>query len=124
MPKKAKRQCKVFGCKNYAKDNEAYCEEHLKNENRKYNKYLRGYDAHERYDSRWIKVRNIYIKQHPLCEECLKENKYTKATLVHHKIPVAVDENKKYDIENLKSLCEHHHQLIHKNMLEEYKYNF
>ena len=76
MPQKAKRQCKVFGCKNYAKVNEAYCEEHLKQDNKKYNSYLRKYDANERYDGRWYRVRNIYIKQHPLCEECFKENKW------------------------------------------------
>ena len=123
MPRKSKRQCGVFGCTNFAKDGESFCEEHLKKENQKYNKYLRGYDSHERYDSRWIKVRKMYITNHPLCEECLKENKYTKATLVHHKLPVAVDENKKYDLENLESVCSSCHKKLHDQMEKEiYKF--
>lgn len=121
MPSKAKRQCKVFGCKNYARGNEAYCEEHLKQDNKKYNSYLRKYDANERYDSRWNRVRNIYIKQHPLCEECFKENKYTKATIVHHKKPIECGGDK-YDIENLESVCDSCHQKIHSKIKIEYKF--
>ena len=123
MPKKARRQCGVFGCTNFAKDGKSYCEEHLKSESKKYEKYLRGYDAHARYDSRWVKVRNIYIKSHPFCEECIKENKFTKATIVHHIIPVSVDENKKYDLENLESVCASCHKKIHDKLgAPEYKF--
>ena len=122
MPRKSKRQCGVFGCTNFAKDGESFCEEHLKKENQKYNKYLRGYDSHERYDSRWIKVRKMYITNHPLCEECLKENKYTKATIVHHIKPIECG-GAKYDFENLKSVCASCHQKIHNKIKIEYKFN-
>lgn len=123
MPRKAKRQCGVFGCTNFAKDGESYCEEHLKSENRKYEKYLRGYDAHERYDSRWVKVRKMYLNGHRLCEECLKENKHVKATIVHHKIPVSENENLKYDLENLEAVCASCHNKIHSKMEKQvYKY--
>ena len=84
--------------------------------------YLRGYDANERYDSRWKKVRNIYIKAHPLCEECIKENRFIKATVVHHKLPIE-NGGDKYDLSNLESLCQSHHMSIHKN-LEKVNYKF
>lgn len=113
MPRKARRMCSIAGCKNLAIEGKTYCEEHLKKENKKYERYLRGYNTSERYDSRWNKIRNLYIKSHPLCEECLKENKTTKGTIVHHKIPVSENENLKYDLENLETVCASCHKKIH-----------
>ena len=79
MPRKAKRPCQVFSCRKFAVDGETYCEEHLKKENRNYDKFSRGYKSGERYDARWNRVRKVYLSGHPLCEECLKENKITRA---------------------------------------------
>lgn len=32
----------------------------------------------------WRKLRETYLKEHPLCEDCLAEGKVTPATDVHH----------------------------------------
>ena len=116
MPRKAKRPCQVFSCRKFAVDGETYCEEHLKKENRNYDKFSRGYKSGERYDARWNRVRKVYLSGHPLCEECLKENKITRGTIVHHIVPVSENENLKYDLENLETVCASCHQKIHNKL--------
>lgn len=89
-----------------------YCEEHQKLMNRHYNSFQRGYDSGERYGSAWRVIRNRYIKQHPLCERCLVNGKYTPADLVHHKKPLS--EGGSNDDSNLMSLCCSCHEKIHR----------
>ena len=89
-----------------------FCEEHLHLQQRNYDRFKRKYKHRERYDSRWDKVRNIYIKEHPLCEECLKNEIITNARIVHHKVPIE-DGGAIYDYENLMSVCDSCHQKIH-----------
>lgn len=124
MPRKPLRQCAIATCKNLVEnDGDIYCKEHKPKEIKKYDKYLRGYKSSKRYDSRWNKLRNIYIKEHPFCEECMKENKFIKATVVHHKVPVEVDETRRYDLTNFESLCDSHHKRIHDKLgAPEYKF--
>lgn len=125
MPRKPLRQCAVNNCPNLVeKSGDIYCKDHMKNDKRirdiNYNKYFRKYDANKRYDTRWKKVRDIYISSHPFCEECIKENNFIKATLVHHIKPIE-DGGEKYDFNNLESLCQTHHMLIHKRIEREKK---
>ncbi len=91
---------------------EIYCEKHRKERQKEYELYQRKYNHRERYDGRWDKVRNIYIKNHPLCEECLKENITTVGELVHHKIPIE-DGGEKYDFDNLETVCRSCHSKLH-----------
>ena len=87
MPRKSKRLCVINNCPNLVElDGDIFCKEHSLIEERKYEKYSRGFVGNERYDSRWKRVRNIYIEKHSFCEKCLKENKFIKATVVHYKI--------------------------------------
>ncbi|MBD5113581.1 MAG: HNH endonuclease [Ruminococcaceae bacterium] len=109
MPRKPKRSCRYPGCSKLTE--RAYCEEHQRLMNSHYNKFSRGYDSNERYNSAWRKIRTRYIKQHPLCERCLAEGRYTPADLVHHKKPLSdggTNENS-----NLMSLCYSCHEIIH-----------
>lgn len=116
MPHKPLRQCAVRTCPNLVeKHGDIYCKEHKSLEAKKYDKYLRGYDDSKRYDSRWTKLRNLFIKSFPFCSLCREEGRMTKATVVHHIIPVEEDESLKYSWDNLMSLCQHHHMQIHKN---------
>lgn len=73
-------------------------------------------------DSRWRKVRQTYIQNHPLCEECLKEGKVYAGTLedplqVHHKkSPFAngiINYELLLDDRNLETICSYHHGLEH-----------
>lgn len=123
MPRKPMRQCAINNCPNLVeKDGDIYCKEHLKEENKKYNRHFRKYDANKRYDKQWNKLREIYIHSHPFCEECMKENIFIKATVVHHIKPIE-DGGDKYDMSNLKSLCQHHHKMIHDKIgTPEYKF--
>jgi 5-methylcytosine-specific restriction enzyme A len=66
----------------------------------------------------WRKIRNQYIKDHPLCEECLREDRTTPGKEVDHIKPVnqsnAYDTNGGYygeplDYNNLQTLCTMHH---------------
>lgn len=108
MPKKPKKPCSFPGCPKLT--DKRYCEEHEKVMNDRYNKYERPYDSSVRYGSEWRKVRNRYIKAHPLCEECLATGKVTAATEVHHILPV--NHGGTHDDSNLRSLCKSCHSRI------------
>lgn len=81
--------------------------------------------GNENYDavyntSIWRKLRLQYISEHPLCERCLKIDKITPATQVHHLIPIDegnnVSEKKTlgYNWDNLEALCQDCHKKEHK----------
>lgn len=65
----------------------------------------------------WRKLRTTYLKQHPLCEECLKTGKVTPASSVHHiKTPFSKGEVNQFlllDYNNLESVCHECHSIIH-----------
>ena len=120
MPMRALRGCSISGCANLVeKAGDRYCKDHKKIYNKNYDKFERKYEHDERYDSRWKKVREIYIKSHMFCEECMKNGKLVKASLVHHKIPIEFG-GEKYDFENLMSLCQSCHQKIHRQLGHRY----
>ena len=65
----------------------------------------------------WRKLRNTYLKQHPICEKCLEKGKITPATSVHHvRSPFSngdVNFNLLLDANNLMSVCHLCHAEIH-----------
>jgi 5-methylcytosine-specific restriction protein A len=65
----------------------------------------------------WRKLRETYLKQHPVCEECLNKGKVTPATSVHHKeSPFKKGEINRHlflDYNNLMSVCHECHADIH-----------
>ena len=67
----------------------------------------------------WRKLRQAYLMQHPLCEECLKQGKTTLATEVHHVIPISsgLSEMEMKDLgfnsENIMALCSECHHKQH-----------
>lgn len=65
----------------------------------------------------WRKLRETYLKQHPVCEECLNKGKVTPATSAHHKIsPFKNGECNKalfLDYNNLMAVCHECHSEIH-----------
>ena len=70
-------------------------------------------------NTEWRKMRTSYIKEHPICEECLNKGKVTPATDVHHiKSPFNsgdINYTLLLDYNNLKSLCQECHGNIHAN---------
>ncbi len=100
MPRKPKRPCRHPGCPRLS--DSVYCEEH-------HALYARD-SANERgYDSRWRKARKLFLRKHPLCASCMKENKLTPATVVDHIIPHRGDAKLFWDESNWQPLCKDCH---------------
>ena len=108
MPKKPKRPCAYPGCPNLS--DETYCEQHRAQARRSYDKYSRSPDVNKIYGRRWRKIRELYIQAHPLCENCLKENKLVPAKEVHHIIPV--NRGGSHSFDNLMALCHSCHEKL------------
>ena len=68
--------------------------------------------------SEWVRLRQAYLMEHPLCEICLALGKTTPAEDVHHKDSFLnysgyMQQVKAYDYNNLMSLCKQHHSELH-----------
>ena len=103
MPRKPKRPCSYPGCPRLVEGK--YCEEHKKLTDKQYNQY--GRDEFTKYfykTPEWLFARKKQLEQHPFCEECLKEGKRKKATMVDHIIPIKQGGDK-FASSNLQSLC-------------------
>ena len=68
MPKMPKRPCGFPGCPNLTDGR--FCEEHAKQENRRYERYQRDPATKRRYGRAWQRIRDRYAAAHPFCEEC------------------------------------------------------
>lgn len=64
------------------------------------NDTVRGSSSSRGYDAQWRRLRREHLTANPLCFNC---NGY--ATLVDHKVPVAVDPSRRLDPTNLRSAC-------------------
>ena len=107
MPYKPKRPCAYPGCGRLA-ESEQYCAEHQKVVTKQYNQYERDPASNKRYGRAWKRIRDRYIKAHPLCEECEKQDRLTPAEEVHHILSFYLKKNT-YPINwicsNTKSTC-------------------
>tara|TARA_R100001443_G_C3347860_1_gene176103 strand:+ start:1329 stop:1661 length:333 start_codon:yes stop_codon:yes gene_type:complete len=71
--------------------------------------HMREVDNASFYNSmRWRKVRKYFLKRNPICRICEYEGKIKSATVVDHIRPITMG-GKEFDIKNLQSLCESHH---------------
>jgi len=108
MPMKPKRPCSFPGCPKLTDGR--YCEEHAKLEAQRYERYGRDPATKKRYGRTWKRIRNRYIRAHPLCERCKTNGKITPADEVHHIKPLALGGTNAED--NLMSLCKSCHSEI------------
>ena len=109
MPRKPKRSCSYPGCPRPTEGR--FCEEHQRIENRRYEKYDRDPAVRRRYGRGWKRIRDRYVSQHPLCEQCLEHGILRPVEEVHHKIPLV--EGGTHEENNLISLCKECHARIH-----------
>ena len=70
---------------------------------------LRGSACKRGYDRRWRKVRELFLKQHPLCRDCLEKEIFEPAVEVHHIQKIADRPELRMNITNLMALCKRCH---------------
>lgn len=108
MPKMPKRPCGFPGCPNLTDGR--FCEEHAKQENRRYERYQRDPATKRRYGRAWQRIRDRYAAAHPFCEECYKKGVLTLTEEIHHIVPLVHDGTHADD--NLMALCKPCHSRI------------
>ena len=108
VPSKPKRPCSHPGCPKLTHGR--FCEEHEKEEARRYEKYDRDPAVHRRYGRAWKRIRDRYVAAHPLCEECKKQGKLTPTEEVHHILPLS--KGGTHAESNLMALCKSCHSAI------------
>ena len=85
--------CAYPGCQEAIPLSDKYCARHKEKgkeqaaEREARRKRFKGSSAERGYGSKWRKRRAAFLKEHPLCEECLKRGLLVKATDVDHIIP-------------------------------------
>ena len=79
MPNRPKTPCKHPGCGMLVEYGQKYCTEHKS----MHPEYTRA-SGKRGYSSAWQKASKAYLREHPLCVECLKLGRYTQATVVDH----------------------------------------
>ena len=103
MPRKPKRPCSYPGCPKLTDG--LYCEEHQKLQDKQYNKYKRDKESQMFYETKtWKFTRKNKLQLNPLCEECQRQGKLVKATMVDHIVPIKQG-GSQLDYNNLQSLC-------------------
>jgi len=103
MPRKPMKPCKYPGCPRLTDG--SYCREHQALVNRQYDQRMRSRPATEFYhSSEWRRKRRSFLLEHPFCEECRRNGRLTRATLVDHIIPIKMG-GSLLDEGNLQALC-------------------
>lgn len=95
MPSFPKHPCGFPGCSALVEHGKPYCPRHME---------VRSASSRG-YDNAWRKARRAYLDAHPLCVECAKQGKYTKATVVDHIKPHRGDRALFWDRDNWQALC-------------------
>lgn len=108
MPKQPRRPCGFPGCPNLTDGR--FCEEHAKQENRRYERYQRDPATKRRYGRAWQRIRDRYAAAHPFCEECYKRGILTPTEEIHHIVPLSHGGTHAED--NLMALCKPCHSRI------------
>lgn len=110
MPQRVERPCRAHLCPNTTSNKNGYCDEHqaLAVERR-------GSAYHRGYDKRWAKFRIRYLREHPLCVDCLDKplpgEPVQPATEIHHIQKLRDRPDLKYHPDNLMALCHKHHSI-------------
>ena len=109
MPKKPKRPCRYPSCPQLTDG--LYCVEHQRQATRHYNHFQREPETNKRYGRAWKRIRDRYIKAHPLCEECKKADRLTPVLICRLNHIRIVTINKLKYLANLQVL---HNKIEHK----------
>jgi 5-methylcytosine-specific restriction protein A len=108
MPKLLATPCSYPNCPEVTRDQ--YCSTHKKHVAKQYDR-IRGSSTKRGYDYRWRKVRKWFLRENPLCVECLKEKRAISATVVDHISPHKGDLSLFWDQSNWQALCKRCHDI-------------
>ena len=100
MPRKPNVPCGHPGCPELVAPGKRYCDKHLP-----LHPEVTRSAAKRGYGSRWQRERKKFLETHPLCAECKKEGRYTKATVVDHIVAHRGDDKLFWDRSNWQPLC-------------------
>ena len=104
MAQAALRPCPAHGCRELTRGGR--CEKHTKQQRRQHEGSAERLADQAFYNrARWKRVRSVKLGRDPLCEECLRHNRTTVATEVHHMQPRKDRPDQAYTLDNLESLC-------------------
>lgn len=112
MPRRPDTPCKHPGCPKLVSYGSMYCDDH-----KVLHRTDRASASKRGYDRKWQQARQRFLDAHPLCSECLKNNKYVKATVVDHIVPHRGDQKLFWDQTNWQPLCKPCHD--HKTWAED-----
>lgn len=112
MPTRPKKPCSFSMCPALVPSGTRFCEKHTKAERKRYADRPERKDSNRFYSSkRWLKLRNMFLRAHPLCEKCGDV-----ATICHHcKVAVKDDPSRAMEWSNLEALCNRCHEAAHPN---------
>jgi 5-methylcytosine-specific restriction enzyme A len=107
MPRRAQRPCKTPGCAALVDPPDGYCADHRsqKPKENRLTAWQRGYDG------AWQRFREWYVRRHPLCVDCLAEDRVTAVEEVHHIAKVAEHPELKLVESNCMALCKPCHSI-------------
>ena len=126
MPSRPKHPCAHPGCPELIPYGEKYCEKHASLHTSEKKDTRAGGSAARGYGWRWQKASKAFLHAHPLCAECERHGKYTRAEVVDHIVPHRGDMKLFWDRDNWQPLCKQCHDKKtareDRNFLREYTY--
>jgi len=108
VPTKLRTACKHPLCPKLAEPGERFCADHKRDDRRRQDQE-RGSAAQRGYNARWRRYRERFLREHPLCVECLRAGRATPATVVDHIRPHKGDYGLFWDPANHQALCKQCH---------------
>lgn len=110
MTKRAATACKKPGCPGLVRDGACSVCGVLRRQADRTHDQQRGSAAARGYDGRWQRLRLMYLRAHPLCEQCAAQGRTVAASEVHHR--VAKRDGGSDAFNNLEALCKPCHSRI------------
>ena len=100
MPRRPKVPCRHPGCPELVEPGTLYCAKHLP-----LHPEVTRPAGKRGYTRQWQKISRQYLQAHPLCVECMRQGRYTKATVVDHITPHRGDPGLFWDEANWQPMC-------------------
>lgn len=125
MAQRRLMECKYKGCIELTRNENGYCDKHTeeykesieeakRERNRLYDKNREKNISDFYHSKQWQKLRLVALQRdNYLCQDCLKEKKIANAEHVHHIDEVKDNWKRRFDIDNLVSLCQPCHNRRH-----------